>query len=86
LADEPSWQRVAAERAVSRAMGGSCSMPLAAHATIEAGVLKLQAAWGDPEGAATLVTADAHASVHGLQAAEALGLNVAQALRDGGAH
>lgn len=86
LADEPSWQRVAAERAVSRAMGGSCSMPLAAHATIEGGVLKLQAAWGDPEGAATLVTADAQASVHGLQAAEALGLNVAQALRDGGAH
>jgi hydroxymethylbilane synthase len=86
LADEPSWQRVAAERAVSRAMGGSCSMPLAAHATIAGGVLKLQAAWGDPEGAATLVTADAQASVHGLQAAEALGLNVAQALRDGGAH
>ena len=86
LADEPSWQRVAAERAVSRAMGGSCSMPLAAHATLESGVLKLQAAWGDPEGAATLVTADAQASIRGLQEAEALGLSVAQALRDGGAH
>ena len=86
LADAPSWRRVAAERAVSRAMGGSCSMPLAAHATIEGGVLKLQAAWGDPEGAATLVTADAHASTDGLEAAEALGLSVAQALRDGGAH
>ncbi len=86
LADEPSWQRVAAERAVSRAMGGSCSMPLAAHATLESGVLKLQAAWGDPEGTATLVTANAQASIRGLQAAEALGLSVAQALRDGGAH
>jgi hydroxymethylbilane synthase len=86
LADAPSWRRVAAERAVSRAMGGSCSMPLAAHATVEGGVLKLQAAWGDPEGATTLVTADAQASTDGLQAAEALGLSVAQALRDGGAH
>ena len=86
LADAPSWRRVAAERAVSRAMGGSCSMPLAAHATIEGGVLKLQAAWGDPEGATTLVTADAQASTDGLQAAEALGLSVAQALRNGGAH
>jgi hydroxymethylbilane synthase len=61
-------------------------MPLAAHATIEGGVLKLQAAWGDPEGSTTLVTADAHASTDGLEAAEALGLRVAQALRDGGAH
>lgn len=86
LADAPSWRRVAAERAVSRAMGGSCSMPLAAHATIEGGVLKLQAAWGDPEGAPTLVTAEALTSTDGLQAAEALGLGVAQALRDGGAH
>jgi len=86
LVDAPSWRRVAAERAVSRAMGGSCSMPLAAHATIEDGVLKLQAAWGDPEGTATLVTADAQAITDGLLAAEALGLGVAQALRDGGAH
>jgi hydroxymethylbilane synthase len=86
LADVPSWRRVAAERAVSRAMGGSCSMPLAAHATIEDGVLKLQAAWGDPQGPATLVTAAAQIDTDGLQAAEALGLKVAQALRDGGAH
>ena len=86
LADAPSWRRVAAERAVSRAMGGSCSMPLAAHATIEGGLLKLQAAWGDPEGSTTLVTADAQASTDGLQAAEALGLSVSQALRNGGAH
>lgn len=86
LADEPSWLRVAAERAVSRAMGGSCSMPLAAHATIEGGVIKLQAAWGDPEGSAQLVTAEAEAVATDLQAAEALGLRVAQALRDSGAH
>jgi hypothetical protein len=30
LAHQPTWLAVAAERAVSRAMGGSCSMPLAA--------------------------------------------------------
>ena len=86
LADAPSWRRVAAERAVSRAMGGSCSMPLAAHATIEEGVLKLQAAWGDPEGAAVLVSAQAQEAVTDLAAAEALGLRVAQALRQAGAH
>jgi len=86
LADTPSWRRVAAERAVSRAMGGSCSMPLAAHATIEGGVLKLRAAWGDPEGATVLVTANDEAPVADLADAEALGLRVAQALRQAGAH
>ena len=86
LADSVSWQRVAAERAVSRAMGGSCSMPLAAHATIEGGVLKLQAAWGDPDGAATLVTAAEDVPAQDLAGAEALGLRVAQALQRNGAH
>ncbi|PUE53305.1 hydroxymethylbilane synthase [Limnohabitans parvus] len=86
LADAPSWRRVAAERAVSRAMGGSCSMPLAAHATIEDGVLQLRAAWGDPQGSTQLVTAHGHATATDLQAAEALGLSVAQALRQAGAH
>ncbi len=38
---------VYAERAVSRTMGGSCSMPLAAHATLSKGVLSINAAWGD---------------------------------------
>ena len=40
--------RVYAERGVSRTMGGSCSMPLAAHATLEMGTLSIHAAWGDP--------------------------------------
>jgi hydroxymethylbilane synthase len=84
LADAPSWHRVAAERAVSRAMGGSCSMPLAAHATFEDGVLQLRAAWGDPEGSSQLVTAHAHDAATDLQAAEALGLRVAQALQQAG--
>jgi hydroxymethylbilane synthase len=86
LADSVTWQRVAAERAVSRAMGGSCSMPLAAHAVMDGGVLKLQAAWGDPQGDTTLVTAASNMAASDLPAAEALGLRVAQALQQGGAH
>ena len=86
LVHQGTWLRVAAERAVSRAMGGSCSMPLAAHATIEGGVLKLRAAWGEPEGATELVMANDESPVADLPAAEALGLRVAQALRQAGAH
>jgi len=39
--------RVYAERGVSRAMGGSCSMPLAAHAILSGNTLSIKAAWGD---------------------------------------
>ena len=63
LADQTTWQCVAAERAVSRAMGGSCSMPLAAHATLEAGRLHLRAAWGDAEQPGPLVRAEAAAAI-----------------------
>ena len=83
MADAPSWQRVAAERAVSRAMGGSCSMPLAAHATFTGDKLELHAAWGDPEGAQPLVQVNGQAAVHTLEQAEALGTQVAQALQAG---
>ncbi len=86
LAHQETWLRVAAERAVSRAMGGSCSMPLAAHAVVQGGVLQIEAAWGDPEGAATLVRAQASSPQLTLPAAEALGLQVAAQLRAGGAH
>jgi hydroxymethylbilane synthase len=86
LADTPTWLRVAAERAVSRAMGGSCSMPLAAHAVLEGGALRLQAAWGDPQGAAVLVRAQAQTTALDLASAEAMGLDVARQLRAGGAH
>ena len=86
LADQTTWLRVAAERAVSRAMGGSCSMPLAAHAVLEGGVLSLRAAWGDPEGSTTLVPAQAQTTALDLASAEQLGLQVAAQLRAGGAH
>ncbi len=86
LVHNSSWLAVAAERAVSRAMGGSCSMPLAAHATLTGEVLSLRAAWGDPEGATQLVNAAISGAVSSLQDAEALGLQVAHDLKRGGAH
>ena len=86
LADAGTQLACAAERAVSRAMGGSCSMPLAAHATLEDGQMHLRAAWGDPEGAPRLVTAAGAADVRTLAQAEALGRQVAAELRAGGAH
>ena len=85
LAHQPTWLTVAAERAVSRAMGGSCSMPLAAHGTLADGVLQLDAAWGDPEGRVPLVRAQASGPVATLAAAEALGDAVARQLCQGGA-
>jgi len=85
LAHQPTWLTVAAERAVSRAMGGSCSMPLAAHGTFSGGVLQLDAAWGDMDVQGPLVRAEASAAVSTLAQAEALGDAIAQRLRAGGA-
>ncbi|KQO21088.1 hydroxymethylbilane synthase [Acidovorax sp. Leaf78] len=85
LAHQATWLTVAAERAVSRAMGGSCSMPLAAHGTMSGGVLHIDAAWGDTDGQAPLVRAQAHGPVATLVQAEALGTAVAERLRAGGA-
>ncbi|MDF1485052.1 hydroxymethylbilane synthase [Ramlibacter sp. H39-3-26] len=85
LAHRPTWLAVAAERAVSRALGGSCSMPLAAHAHFGTdGLLHLRAAWGDPERPGLLVRADAGAAVATEPEAQALGERVALTLRDGG--
>jgi hydroxymethylbilane synthase len=87
LVHMPSWLRVAAERTVSRAMGGSCSMPLAAYADWAAdGRLRLDAAWGDPQGVQRVVRVHDSAPVSELAQAEALGQRVAQALRAAGAH
>ena len=86
LSDQRTWQAVAAERAVSRAMGGSCSMPLAAHAVFAGEYLQLNAAWGDPKGHTPLLRARNAAVVADLAAAEALGSEVAARLRAAGAH
>ncbi|MBK9575179.1 MAG: hydroxymethylbilane synthase [Rhodoferax sp.] len=81
LVNHPTWLAVAAERAVSRAMGGSCSMPLAAFATLSGSVLDLRAAWGDADGTLPVVQTRASASVSSLAQASALGERVAAALR-----
>lgn len=85
LVHQPTWLATAAERAVSRAMGGSCSMPLAAHARWTDGGLQLRAAWGDQDGQGAIVRAEVAGPVDSLAAAEALGLQVAEALQAGGA-
>lgn len=77
----PSWLAVSAERAVSRVMGGSCSMPLAAYALFVGGALHIRAAWGDPEGALPLVHVQAQAVVADTQAAVVLGERVARQLQ-----
>ena len=91
LAHQPTWLAVAAERAVSQAMGGGCSMPLAAHAVWHGATLEIEAAWGQVEegvvatAAAPLVRAAAAAAVANHEQALRLGQQVAQALCVGGA-
>jgi hydroxymethylbilane synthase len=86
LAHQSTWLAVSAERAVSRAMGGSCSMPLAAYATFSGEYLQLRAAWGDPESAAALVRAQSASAAADLVRAAELGTQVAAQLRAAGAH
>lgn len=75
-----------AERAVSRALGGSCSVPLAAHAVWRGASLVLDAALGDAQSpAAPLLKARVEAAVTDEAAARALGDLVAARLREQGA-
>lgn len=83
LAHQSTWLAVSAERAVSRMMGGSCSMPLAAYATVDGAQLHIRAAWGDADGRHPLVTAQAQGLVRSLADATVLGEQVAQALMVG---
>lgn len=88
LANQSTWLAVTAERAVSRAMGGSCSMPLAAHATWHGQDLNIEAAWGeveDPTPNSVLVRAGLTRQVGDLVRAAALGEQVAALLCERGA-
>jgi hydroxymethylbilane synthase len=78
-----TWLTVAAERAVSRTMGGSCSMPLAAFATLTGNQLHIDAAWGDPDGLTPIVRAQGTALVTDLAGATALGEKTAARLQAG---
>ena len=86
LTHRPTWLAVQAERAVSRALGGSCSMPLAAHAQWQGDTLALRVVLGHAQTPlAPLLRAAESAAVHTDAQARALGERAAQALRDAGA-
>jgi hydroxymethylbilane synthase len=87
LSHRPTWLATHAERAVSRSLGGSCSVPLAAHAQwATAGELRLAVALGhgvDPS--QPLLKCELHAPVASTEAAEALGRLAATRLGEAGA-
>ena len=86
LAHPPTTLAVQAERAVSRALGGSCSMPLAAYAAWQGGTLVLRAALGHPERRdAAVLHARAEAEVTRVEQARELGERAAATLREQGA-
>ncbi|MES2957896.1 MAG: hydroxymethylbilane synthase [Pseudomonadota bacterium] len=86
LIDQPTWLAVHAERAVSRGLGGSCSMPLAAHGSWQGATLHLAAALGHAEDPKRpLLVAHASGTVADTAAAEALGARAVAALQAVGA-
>jgi hydroxymethylbilane synthase len=86
LTHRPTWLAVLAERAVSRALGGSCSVPLAAHARWTDGRLELHAALGHAQQPTDpLLRAAVSAAVDGDAQAQALGEQAAAVLQAQGA-
>jgi hydroxymethylbilane synthase len=86
LIHAPTWLAVHAERAVSRTLGGSCSVPLAAFARWQGGELVLHAALGHAADATRpLLRAQTRGTPGDAAAASALGEQVALHLREQGA-
>ncbi len=86
----PTYLAAHAERAVSRALGGSCSMPLAAHAVWQGGTLRLEAALGDGLDVKrpllrTSVSVPLALALASEADARALGARAARALHEAGA-
>jgi hydroxymethylbilane synthase len=86
----PTFLAAHAERAVSRALGGSCSMPLAAHAVWSGDTLTLDAALGDSVDVRRPLLRKRVQAVLPLElaseaAARALGEQAAELLREAGA-
>jgi hydroxymethylbilane synthase len=79
LGDAATALCVRAERAVSRALGGSCTLPLGAHAVFNDGRLSLTALIASADGRRVLRTRTEGSDPEGVGAA------AAQALRDQGA-
>ncbi|RVT54103.1 hydroxymethylbilane synthase [Rubrivivax albus] len=86
LVHAPTLLACEAEREVSRGLGGSCSMPLAAHAHWVGSELKLAAALGDGVAPTRpLLKVELTAAVQGVDEARALGARAVAALRAQGA-
>jgi hydroxymethylbilane synthase len=79
LADAATAECVRAERTVSRALGGSCSLPLAAFAELASGGIRLRALVASADGTRVLRSESSGSDP------EELGNRVAQALRRQGA-
>ncbi len=83
---QPTFLAAHAERAVSRTLGGSCSVPLAAHATWHGTTLRLDTALGHAaDSARPLLRAQVEAPIADEAAARALGVEAGNALRSQGA-
>jgi hydroxymethylbilane synthase len=82
LADPVTAACVRAERAVSRALGGSCTIPLAAHAQLDGGRLGLRALVASVDGK-RMALARCDGSP---EQAQALGEQAARLLGERGAH
>ncbi|WP_457392670.1 hydroxymethylbilane synthase [Roseateles sp. P5_E1] len=86
LIHQPTLLACEAERAVSRALGGSCSLPLAAHARWQGATLCLDAALGHAEAhTSPLLRTSVTGDVVATDAARALGQQAAARLRELGA-
>ncbi len=81
LADPVATACTLAERAVSRTLGGSCQVPLAAFAQIDAGTLRIRALVAQPDGTQVLRSERSGPVAN----AELLGREAAQELLDAGA-
>jgi hydroxymethylbilane synthase len=83
LTHPPTLLACETERAVSRALGGSCSLPLAAHAHWQGTTLRLDAAVGHAEiHTSPLLRASVIAKVTDVASARALGQQAAATLRE----
>lgn len=81
LDDPLTNYQVTAERAVSRALNGGCSLPLAAHADVHENTLKLKAWLAVPD-SSRFIEASGQG---GLEQAQAIGEEVAQDMLSNGA-
>ena len=84
LNDLPTLYAVSAERMVSRQLGGSCEVPLAAHAIWDQNQMQIRSFVASADGKAVCL-AQGNAYVRSVDDAEALGLSVAKELLAQGA-